>query len=109
VRGAGGDLTEWLEYAAEGLKRTLDDVWKRVQAVIARSGEKRIFLQPRQETLLRLLDAGEGLAPSEIWEALGITRQGAAKLIKPLMEAGLIQRVGGKKTGKYIKARRRPQ
>jgi Fic family protein len=106
VRRAGGDLTEWLEYAAEGLERTLDDVRKRVQAVIVRSGDKKIFLQPRQEKLLGLLDAGEGLAPSEIWDALGITRQGAAKLIKPLMEAGLIRRVGGKKTGKYIKARR---
>ena len=109
VRGAGGDLTEWLEYAAEGLKRTLDDVWKRVQAVIAQSGDKKIFLQPKQEALLRLLEERGGLTPREIWDALAMTRQGAAKLIKPLMEAGLILRVGGKKTGKYIQARRRPQ
>ena len=104
VRRVGGDLTAWLEYAAEGLKRTLDDVWKRVQAVIAQSGDKKIFLQPKQETLLRLLEDQGGLTPREIWEALGMTRQGAAKLIKPLMEAGLMRRVGGKKTGKYIKA-----
>jgi Fic family protein len=109
VRRAGGDLTEWLEYAAEGLNRTLDDVWKRVQAVIAQSGDKKIFLQPKQEALLRLLEERGGLTPREIWDALAMTRQGAAKLIKPLMVAGLIQRVGGKKTGKYIKARRRPQ
>ena len=104
VRRAGGDLTAWLEYAAEGLKRTLDDVWKRVQALIAQSRDKKIFLQPKQETLLRLLEDQGGLTPREIWEALGMTRQGAAKLIKPLMEAGLMRRVGGKKTGKYIKA-----
>jgi Fic family protein len=103
VRRAGGDLTEWLEYTAEGLKQTLDSVWARVQTVIAQKGDQKIFLQPRQETLLRLLEDRKGLAPSEIWEALGITRQGAAKLIKPLIEAGLIRRVGGKKTGKYIK------
>jgi len=104
VRQAGGDLTEWLEYAAQGLKRTLDDVWKRVQAVIAQSGDKKIFLQPKQEALLRLLEDRGGLTPREIWDALAMTRQGAAKLIKPLMEAGLMRRVGGKKTGKYIKA-----
>ena len=104
VRQAGGDLTEWLEYAAQGLKRTLDDVWKRVQAVIAQSGDKKIFLQPKQEALLRLLEDRGGLTPREIWDALAMTRQGAAKLIKPLMVAGFIRRVGGKKTGKYIKA-----
>jgi Fic family protein len=103
VRRAGGDLTAWLEYAAEGLNRTLDDVWKRVQAVVAQSGDKKIFLQPKQETLLRLLEDGGGLTPREIWDALGMTRQGAAKLIKPLMETGLMRRVGGKKTGKYIR------
>jgi len=103
VRSAGGDLTEWLEYTTEGLKQTLDSVWNRIQTVIAQKGDKKIFLQPKQEMLLRLLEDRKGLAPSEIWEALGITRQGAAKLIKPLIEAGLIRRVGGKKTGKYIK------
>lgn len=104
VRRAGGDLTEWLEYAAEGLQKTLDEVWKRVQAVIAQTGDRKISLQPKQETLLRLLEEGKGLTPSEIWDALRITRQGAAKLIKPLLEAGLIRRIGGKKTGKYIKS-----
>jgi len=104
VRGAGGDLTAWLEYVAEGLKRTLDDVWRRVQAVIAQSGDIKIFLQPKQEKLLRLLENNKGLTPREIWEALGMTRQGAAKLIKPLLEAGLMRRVGGKKTGRYIRA-----
>ena len=103
VRRAGGDLTAWLEYAAEALKRTLDDVWKRVQAVIARSGDIKIFLQPKQEMLLRMLEDRGGLTPREIWDALGMTRQGASKLIKPLMEAGLMRRVGGKKTGRYIR------
>jgi Fic family protein len=102
VRRAGGDLTEWLEYAAEGIRFTLDRVWKRIQDIMGQTGDRRITLQPRQETLLRLLEDRKSLAPNEIWSALGITRQGAAKLIKPLLEAGLIRRVGGKKTGRYI-------
>ena len=102
VRRSGGDLTEWLEYAAEGIRFTLDRVWKRIQDFTALQGGAKIVLQPRQETLLRLLEDRESLAPSEIWSALGITRQGAAKLIKPLLEAGLIRRVGGKKSGRYI-------
>jgi Fic family protein len=104
VRRVGGDLTAWLEYAAEGLERTLDDVWRRVQAIVAQTGHKTIFLQPKQEKLVRLLENKKGLTPREIWDALGMTRQGAAKLIKPLIEAGLIRRVGGKKTGRYIRS-----
>ncbi len=103
VRRAGGDLSGWLEYAAEGIAKTLDDLWRRIQAVKASHGEEPVFLGPRQEKLLRLLDVEKGLAPREIWEALGVTRQGAAKLMKPLIEAGLIRRVGGKKTGKYVR------
>jgi Fic family protein len=103
VRRAGGDLTGWLEYSAEGICRTLENVWRRIQRVKAETGDKKIFLKPKQETLLRLLEDKKGITPHEVWETLGITRQGAAKLIKPLLEAGLIRRVGGKKTGRYIK------
>ena len=103
VRRAGGDLTTWLEYAAEGLEKTLDKVWRRIQTIVAQSSGKTIFLQPKQEKLLRLLENQNGLTPREIWAALGMTRQGAAKLIKPLLEAGLMRRVGGKKTGRYIR------
>lgn len=104
VRRAGGDLTAWLEYAAEGIEKTLDDVWRRIQTIVVQTGEKTIVLQPKQEKLLRLLENKKGLTPREIWEALGMTRQGAAKLIKPLIEAGLMRRVGGKKTGRYIRS-----
>jgi Fic family protein len=103
VRRAGNDLTGWLEYSAEGICRTLENVWRRIQRVKAETGDKKIFLQPKQETLLRLLEDKKGITPHEVWETLGITRQGAAKLMKPLLQAGLIRRVGGKKTGRYIK------
>jgi len=103
VRRAGGDLTKWLEYAAEGIEKTLDNVWRRVQTIVAQTGGRAIFLQPKQEKLLRLLESKTGLTPREIWDVLGMTRQGAAKLIKPLLEAGLMCRVGGKKTGRYIR------
>jgi len=102
VRQPKGDLTEWLEYAAEGIRFALDRVWKRIQDISATVGDRRITLQPKQETLLRLLEDRKELAPAEIWRVLSITRQGAAKLIKPLVEAGLIRRIGGKKTGRYV-------
>ncbi|MFA5843501.1 MAG: Fic family protein [Coriobacteriia bacterium] len=101
VRDEGEDLTSWLEYCAEGLRLTLERVWARIRAV-APDGTERLVLRPKQERLLHLLTVQGSMAPSEIWEALGVSRQGAMDLINPLIQAGLIEKVGTKKTGRYI-------
>jgi predicted transcriptional regulator len=44
------------------------------------------------------------MTPQEIWDALGVTRQGAIKLMQPLLDAGLVRRVGTRKSGRYILA-----
>lgn len=104
VRNQKGDLTDWLEYAAEGLQLTLEKVWARIQRLTAESGSRRIVLRPKQEKLLNLLRDHASLTPRQIWEDLGVSRQGAMDLLKPLIEAGLIRRVGTKKSGRYILA-----
>jgi Fic family protein len=100
VRIEGEDLTGWLEYSCEGLQVAMENAWKRIQG-IARDGMPRLALRPKQERLLQLLAAQGSMAPAEIWEALGVSRQGAMDLINPLLEAGLIEKVGTKKTGRY--------
>jgi len=102
VRQQGDDLTSWLEYTAEGLHLTLEQVWTRVRRLSAQAGTKKIVLRPKQEQLLQILRDRRSMTPKEIWDALGITRQGAIKLLTPLLEAGLIQRVGTRKSGHYI-------
>jgi len=105
VRREGEDLSGWLEYCAEGLRQTLDRVWLRVQAFNLKSPEK-LVLRPRQERLLQLLRDHAGMSPPEIWSALEVSRQGAMDLLRPLLEAGLVEKIGSKKTGRY--ALRRP-
>ncbi|HQO19925.1 MAG TPA: Fic family protein [Acidobacteriota bacterium] len=100
VRAKGGDLTDWLEYVAEGIRKTLEKVWIRAKAYQAGSS-KKVALSPRQEKLLELLRDHGSMAPAEIWAVLGISRQGAMNLLKPLLEAGIVERIGGKKSGKY--------
>jgi Fic family protein len=100
VRTEGEDLTGWLEYCAEGLRQTLEQVWLRVRAFDARPGEK-LVLRPKQERLLQLLRDHGKMSPANIWSALKVSRQGAMDLLRPLMEAGLVERIGGKKTGHY--------
>jgi Fic family protein len=102
VRRKGGDLTGWLEYVAEGLHVTMEKVWARMQRLEARSGRAKLVLRPKQEQLLQMLRDRKSMAPQEIWDALGVTKQGAIKLLKPLLEAGMLRRVGSRKSGRYI-------
>jgi Fic family protein len=105
VRREGEDLTGWLEYCAEGLRQTLERVWLRVQAFNPEPGEK-LVLRPKQERLLQLLRDHGNLSPVEIWAALKVSKQGAMDMLRPLIEAGLVEKIGSKKTGRYALRRK---
>jgi Fic family protein len=102
VRLEGGDLTTWLDYCAEGLQQTLERVWRRIQQLSASRGVGRVVLRPKQEQLLNLLRVKGGLSPREIWEGVGVSKQGAMDILNPLLEAGLIERIGTLKNGRYV-------
>lgn len=104
VRQPGEDLTAWLEYTAEGVLLTLERVWQRIQLLSAGAKGKKLVLRPRQEQLLRLLRHKGSLSPKEIWKGVGISKQGAIDLLRPLMEAGLVKREGTRKSGRYVLA-----
>ncbi|MCC6595186.1 MAG: MarR family transcriptional regulator, partial [Rhodanobacteraceae bacterium] len=42
------------------------------------------------------------LSPREIWSGLKISKQGAMDLLRPLLKAGLVRRVGTLKNGRYV-------
>lgn len=102
VRTQGDDLTGWLEYTAEALYQTLEQVWTRVQHLSAQAGPRKVVLRPKQEHLLRLLRDRKSLSPQEIRDGIGVSKQGAMDLLNPLLEAGLVRRVGTRKSGRYI-------
>ena len=101
VRHAGDDLSGWLEYCAAGLRTTLERAWLRIQTIQG-NATRKLALRPRQEQLLHLLRDHGSMAPNEIWSALSVSRQGAMDLLRPLIEAGLVEKVGGAKTGHYV-------
>lgn len=100
TRRHGDDLTGWLEYCAEGLRQTLERAWLRLQALKVTPG-RTLVLRPRQEQLLQLLRDHRTMTPAQIWAALHISRQGAMDLLRPLIEAGLVEKIGSKKSGHY--------
>lgn len=102
VRQQGDDLTGWLEYVAEGIHLILERVYQRIQELSLNIGSDKVILRPRQEKLLNILRNRKSMSPQEIWKALDISKQGAMDLLKPLIKAGIIQKIGTKKSGKYI-------
>ena len=104
VRHEGDDLTSWLEYCAEGLQKTLERVWERMDQLAVGVGREKLVLRPRQEQLLKLLGQGGGMTPAELWAALGVSKQGAMDLLRPLVKAGLVKRVGTLKSGRDVLA-----
>ena len=101
VQSGDCDLTSWIEYCAEGLLQTLERTWMRVQkfSIIARA--PTIILRPKQEQLMGFLQQRGRMTPAEIWEALGISKQGALDLLNPLLDAGIVVREGTRKSGWY--------
>jgi DNA-binding MarR family transcriptional regulator len=75
-------------------------VWLRLQKFQG-AGSAKIRLSPRQEHLLGLLRDHGSLAPAEIWKHLKVSRQGAMNIITPLLDAGLIEKRGTRKSGRY--------
>lgn len=102
VRRAGDDLTSWLEYCAEGLMQTLERAWERMGQLSTAAKREQLVLRPRQETLLKLLGKQGGMTPAEIRTALKISKQGASDLLRPLIKAELIKRIGTLKSGRFV-------
>ena len=94
------DLSGWLEYCAEGLRETLEQVWLRLQSFQPESGA-RLSLSSKQEQLLQLLADHGGMGPAEIRKAMQMSKQGVMNLLHPLLKAGIVVKVGGYKTGRY--------
>ena len=83
---------------------TLEKVWTRIQRLVAQSGQQKLVLRPKHEQLLQMLSDRKSMTPREIWDGMGVSKQGALDLLNPLINAGLVRRVGTKKSGRYILA-----
>ena len=80
----------------------MERVWHRIEQLSASAAGTQLVLRPRQEQLLKLLSESGGMAPAELWAALKVSKQGAMDLLRPLLKAGLVRRIGTSKTGRYV-------
>jgi DNA-binding MarR family transcriptional regulator len=78
-------------------------VWTRVQNFAAKTKQKNLVLRPKQE---QLLHDHKSITSREIWDALAVSKQGALDLLRPLIQAGLVKRIGTQKTGRSLRFNR---
>jgi len=95
------DLGGWLELIAETVLETLERIEKRIM-VIGATDKKQISLTVRQERLLNLLREKGKLSISAIATALNVTVPGVHYIMKPLLQHGLITKLGSHKQTRYI-------
>lgn len=101
ARELDGDLSFWLEYAAEGVVETLKKTRDRIVSLQVTAKAPRMRLTKRQEDVLRFLrDKGRAKAP-DIEAAFGLTRARVGQIVKPLVDSGLVIREGQTRATTY--------
>jgi len=114
VRKKEDDLTSWLEYVSEGVLKTLKKTQLRIQSfsrqdtLRAQHGKDRIVLTPKQERVLQILAQSSRLGGGELARSIRITRSHLSKILRPLLNAGLVAKEGSTKSAAYKLPRNKP-
>jgi len=99
TRDMDGDFTHWVEYVAQGLAWTHDDMQKKIKEGSLRL--QGISLTPKQEELLDLLGQKGVLGAPEIGKTMKINRARVNQLIGPLVRWGIVAREGAARAVRY--------
>jgi len=99
------DMTQWLEYFCEGVAVSMNKVKDTVLqlSLDRRLKDKRgqVFLNERQIKILRYLQTNPRINSSEIQKMFNISREMVNRIIRVLIEQGLIVRAGKGKATYY--------
>ncbi|MBI2118765.1 MAG: Fic family protein [Elusimicrobia bacterium] len=101
VREQEDDLTSWLEYVAEGINETLRKAQSRIQSLRVKGGTEKITLIPKQERILQILSQVPRIRGGELAKSLSVTRSHLSKMIRPMIQAGLVVKEGSTRSAAY--------
>src|SRR5258706_226579 len=94
ARELDDDLSDWLEYVAEGLVTTLRKTKSRIESLDVQHASARLRLTAKQEELLRILRGKAWVTAAELSKALAISRERMSELLRPLIAANIVLREG---------------
>jgi Fic family protein len=97
------DLTHWLEYFLEGFLISISEIKDRI--LLFSPGEterKRVKLSEKQMKIIEFIHLNGQVNNLEVQYLLKISRQGAYKYLRALMDLDLVEKKGGSRSTYYI-------
>lgn len=95
------DLTDWLLYFLEGFLTSIDEIKNRIM-LFPVGTTKKIKLSEKMLKILEYIHLNGSITNSEVQKLLKISRQGAYKDLRNLMDKGIIVKKGGSRSTYYI-------
>lgn len=106
VRKYNMDMTPWLEYFTEGLRAQLLEVRKRglefIRDSVVAEHLHGFRLNERQKSCVEYLEEKGHITRAEYVDLTGVSLRTANYDLKELEDAGLLKRVGGGRSTKYV-------
>jgi Fic family protein len=97
------DLTEWLEYFLEGFLISICEIKDRILLFSpAEALKKRVKLSEKQMKIIEFIHLNGQVNNLEVQNLLKISRQGAYKYLRALMDLDLIEKKGGSRSTYYV-------
>jgi Fic family protein len=95
-------LTPWLEYFLEGFLISITAVKDQIMLLSPEKTQKRIKLSPKQRKIIEYINLNGSINNLELQKLLNISRQGAYKDLKKLVDMNLLKKNGGGRSTYYI-------
>jgi Uncharacterized conserved protein len=95
------DLTDWLLYFLEGFLTSIDEIKDRI-LLFPPGAPRKIKLTEKMLKILEYIHLNGSINNSEVQKLLNISRQGAYKYLRSLMDKGIIEKRGGSRSTYYI-------
>ena len=97
------DLTRWLDYFLEGFLISISEIKNHILLFLpGNPGKKRIKLADKHRKILEYIHLKSSITNSEVQKLLNISRQGAYKDLRYLMDKDIIDQKGGSRSTYYV-------
>jgi Fic family protein len=97
------DLTGWLDYFLEGFKYSIIEIKDQILLVSSNKSEKRkLKLSNNNRKILEFIHLNGRITNSDVQRILDISRQGAYKNLRYLLDENIIKHKGGSRSTYYV-------
>jgi Fic family protein len=97
------DLTKWLEYFLEGFKISITEIKDQILLFSPEKvGKQKIKLSNKYRKILEYIHSNGSITNSEVQKLLNISRQGAYKDLRYLMDIETVDKKGGSRSTYYV-------